>query len=199
MRQTNDLGLQIIKRNEGLRLTSYQDTGGVWTIGFGHTPSHPGQSISLDQAEALLASDIAWAEDAVYGATHTVLTTANQFSAMVSLTFNIGANAFRRSTVLRRHTEGANMAAADAFLLWNQDNGEVLKGLVRRREEERELYLNPVEAMPRAVLPAVDLDIKGKVRALQHSLKAAGFYNGMIDGLFGPLSYAAIRSYQRLR
>lgn len=209
MRWINRVGLEIIKRNEGLRLTAYQDTGGIWTIGWGHTPAYPGQSISLAQADALLASDIAWAEDAVYGATKEAPTNDNHFSAMVSFTFNVGAGqfatahergtGFRGSSVLRKHLAGDYAGAANSFLLWNKDNGRALKGLTRRRGEERELYLNPVDPMPSAPPPMVDLDIEGRVRELQHALLAAGYYHGRVDADPGPLTMAALRAWRATR
>ena len=77
--------------------------------------------------------------------TDDVPTGENQFAAMVSLCFNIGSGNFKTSSVLRRHREGDDAAAADAFLLWDKAHvdGELveLDGLLRRREAERTLYL----------------------------------------------------------
>lgn len=144
-RAINAAALAIIKRGEGLRLTAYVDPVGVLTIGYGHTPAQRGQVITQAQADALLLSDIAHAAAAVEGATHDINTTDNQFSAMVSLTFNIGVGAFRSSSVLRLHRAMEYQAAADAFLMWNKGhvNGGlvVIPGLAQRREQERDLYL----------------------------------------------------------
>ncbi len=145
MRQIVAAGLAIIKRNEGCKLTAYQDVAGIWTIGFGSTPAHPGQTITQAQANALLIADVAHACATVDGLTHDVSTTDNQFSSMVSLTFNIGSTAFKGSSVLRYHRAMKYQAAADAFLRWNKSHVDgalvVVKGLTRRREQERELYL----------------------------------------------------------
>jgi lysozyme len=144
-RQVNAAGLAIIKTGEGLRLEAYQDQRGIWTIGFGHTPAWPGEVISAQRAEQLLVQDCAWAAGAVDGATHSVATTDDQFSAMVSLTFNIGVAAFRGSTVLRQHLAGNHAAAADAFLLWDKTHIDgrlvVDPPLLARRRQERSLYL----------------------------------------------------------
>ncbi len=144
-RSINAAGLDIIKTGEGLRLQAYLDPVGIWTIGYGHTPAQPASVVTQAQANALLIADTAHAAAAVYGATHDVATTDNQFSAMVSLAFNIGVGAFRGSTVLRRHRELAYQEAADAFLMWNKGhiNGGlvVIPGLAKRRAQERELYL----------------------------------------------------------
>lgn len=196
-RLINPAGLAIIKSSEGLRLASYQDTGGVWTVGWGHTPATPGMHITTAQADALLAADIGWAEDAVFGATHAAPTTDNQFSAMVSLTFNIGAGGFRGSTVLRQHLAGNLDAAADAFLMWDKDNGKVVAGLSARRARERSLYLTP--GQPAVPIPAPDIDIVGAIRALQTVLLAAGFYKGVVDDDPGPLTIAALRAYRASR
>ena len=144
-RAINQAGLQIIKSGESCRLTTYLDPAGIPTQGWGHTPATMGQTISQAEADALLVSDIAWAAAAVDGATHDVSTTDNQFSAMCSFCYNVGAGAFRGSSVLRLHRAMKYQGAADAFLMWNRSHVDgklvVLAGLTRRREEERALYL----------------------------------------------------------
>src|SRR4051812_10497776 len=101
--QINADGLAIIKSGEGLRLQAYLDPAGIPSIGYGHTPARLGQEITGKQAENLLIGDISHAATGVYGSTHDVPTTENQFSAMVSLAFNIGLAAFRGSSVLHFH------------------------------------------------------------------------------------------------
>jgi hypothetical protein len=68
----------------------------------------------------------------------------NEFAAFVSLAYNIGPGAFRKSSALRHFNQGNKAKAADAILLWNKAGGKVLRGLVNRREEERALFLRPV-------------------------------------------------------
>jgi lysozyme len=148
-RVTNDLGLALIKRFEGLKLDAYQDVAGIWTIGYGHTRGvTPGMHISEDEAEQALKDDLHGAENAVDTAVGAAATNDNQFSAMASLCFNIGSANFRSSTVLKQHLAGNATAAADAFLLWNKAriNGvlEPVTGLTNRRSAERTLYLTPV-------------------------------------------------------
>jgi lysozyme len=140
----NQATIELIKRNEGCELTAYQDSVGVWTIGYGHTGPDvsAGLRITQDQAEALLRQDLEKFQDGVddlLGAD----TSDNQFGAMVSLAFNIGLGHFKTSSVLREHNAGHTQTAADAFLLWNKAGGKELKGLTRRRAEERGLYLTP--------------------------------------------------------
>lgn len=149
MRQINSAGLSLIRANEGLRLTAYRDTARILTVGYGHTGPdvHMGQTITEAQAVSLLMADTAHAAAAVDMTTHDVSTSGNQFSAMVSLAFNIGTGAFRSSSVLRFHREGTFWGAAHAFELWDKShvNGAlvVLPGLLQRRKEEAALYLKP--------------------------------------------------------
>jgi len=142
----NQATIDLIKRNEGCVLHAYQDSVGVWTIGYGHTGQDvtAGMTIAQDRAEELLRADLGKFEDGVDDAlAESADTTDNQFGAMVSLAFNIGLGNFGTSSVLRHHNTGDAAAAADAFLLWNKAGGEVLAGLDRRRHEERTLYLTP--------------------------------------------------------
>ena len=142
----NAAGLALIKRWEGLRLTAYQDSVGVWTIGYGHTaeadPPAPkaGMKITEKEANDILTRDLGQYERAVTKAI-SVAPTSNQFAAMVSLCYNIGPTNFAKSSVVRRMNEGNSKAAADAFLLWNKAGGKVLKGLTARREDEKKLFL----------------------------------------------------------
>ena len=146
--QINAEGLALIKHFEGLRTTAYQDSVGVWTIGYGHTSMvgpptvYPGMTITAAQAEAILQQDLEVFERGVSQAL-TITTRENQFSAMVSFAFNVGLNAYRGSTLLRKHNAGDFAGAAAEFPRWVYAGGEVLPGLVRRREAERTLYLKP--------------------------------------------------------
>ena len=146
-RRINRAGLALIKAFEGLRLTAYRCPAGVWTIGYGHTGPDvkPGQRITAAEAEALLRGDLDRFESGVERALNGVVTTENQFAAMVSLAYNIGLGGFGRSTVLRMHRASKFTLAANAFLLWVKAGGRSLPGLVRRRTAERALYLTPDE------------------------------------------------------
>lgn len=144
--KTNLAGIELIKAWEGLRTTAYQDSVGVWTIGYGHTSMAgepkvtPGMRITPDQATAILANDLGKYESAVSSALKRT-PTGNQFAAMVSLCFNVGPGNFLKSSVLTRFNAGDMQGAADAFLMWNKAGGKVLQGLVNRREAERKLFL----------------------------------------------------------
>lgn len=133
---------QAIKTAEGLRLTAYLDTGGVWTIGYGHTGGdvREGLTIPLSEAERLLTRDLRVAEGHVNDAVKVKLT-QNQFDALVSFVYNVGGGAFRSSTLLKLLNAGDYDGAANQLPRWNKDNGRVVNGLTNRRREERELFL----------------------------------------------------------
>lgn len=135
-------GLSAIKQYESCRLTAYQDTGGVWTIGYGHTGPevHQGLVWTQDQADAALLRDTASAQAAVRGNVSVPLT-QGQYDALTSLVMNIGTGAFARSTLLRLLNQGNYRGAADQFLRWNMDNGHVVPGLTNRRMAERKMFL----------------------------------------------------------
>lgn len=131
-----------IKEHEGLRLQAYLPTpNDVWTIGYGHTSTaKKGMVITEEQAEALLRKDIAWVEEAI-NTKVVVPLTQNQYDALASLIYNIGAGAFSKSTLLKMLNAGDYKGAADQFLRWDKQKGKTLRGLTRRRQEERELFL----------------------------------------------------------
>lgn len=142
--KTNAGALAIICESEGLRLKAYKCPAGVWTIGYGHTGPdvYPGLVITASQALDLLTDDLAKTEKGVADALGSSTATVNQFSAMVSLAYNIGVRAFEKSSVLRNHKKGNKQLAAASFLLWVKAKGRVLPGLTKRRMKERGLYLS---------------------------------------------------------
>jgi GH24 family phage-related lysozyme (muramidase) len=135
-----------IKQWEGLRLKAYMPTAhDVWTIGYGHTrTAKAGMVITEGEAERLLRSDLKWVEDALHELVDVPLS-QKQFDALAGLVFNIGAGAFARSTVLKRLNAYDYVGAAEAMMMWvkQRQNGRMvtLKGLVRRRSEEKRLFL----------------------------------------------------------
>lgn len=138
--KTNDAGIALIKRFEGMRLRPYKDSVGVLTVGYGHTRMvREAVTYTLEEVEDLLKQDLEYFERSLTNMVQNC--TSNQFSAMVCLAFNIGTGNFANSTVRRLHNERNHQGAADAFLMWNKAGGKSLVGLSRRREAERELYL----------------------------------------------------------
>ena len=134
-------GISLIEGFEGLVLHAYQDHGGVWTIGYGHTGPdvHPGETITAAQAQALLKNDLGWAQAAVRDNVHVPLT-QNQFDALVSLTYNLGSQGY--PTLLNALNSGNYAAAQQDFHLYVHDRGSVLPGLVARRDAEANLFGN---------------------------------------------------------
>lgn len=139
----NDAGLQIIKDSEGLRLEAYS-AGSQWLIGYGHTrTAHAGMTITEAQAEQLLREDVQDAENSVRQRV-SVPVNENQFSALVSLSYNLGSGNFSRSSVLDALNAGDYAGAADNFLNHNLAGGQVNEHLTHRREKERALFNTPV-------------------------------------------------------
>ena len=133
-------GLALIKEFEGCKLKAYLCPAGIWTVGYGHTGDDVHDGLTLDQAEAdmLLRIDVAQFERCVE--TTCPQSTQRQFDAMVSLAYNTGAAAFKRSSVARLHKAGRYPEAQQAFALWNKAGGKVINGLVTRRAREADRY-----------------------------------------------------------
>jgi lysozyme len=140
----NQKGLDLIKKFEGLVLTAYRDPVGIWTIGYGHTGPEvgPGDVITRAQAESLLKRDLLRFENAVRSLVK-VPVNSNQFSALVSFTYNVGSGALAQSTLLALLNQRNYQGAANQFPRWVNGGGGPLPGLVRRRNEERALFLTP--------------------------------------------------------
>jgi lysozyme len=137
----NSEGVNLIKSFEGLELEAYLDAVDVWTIGYGHTKTvEPGMIITEAKAEELLRQDLEEFEEAVTEAVE-VSINSNQFSALVSFCFNLGAGSLFQSTLLKLLNQGDFQGAADQFPRWNKAGGQELEGLTRRRKAERALFL----------------------------------------------------------
>lgn len=137
-------GIETLKELEGFRAEAYKDTGGVWTIGYGTTrvagiPVQQGQCTTQAEATLWLVSDCSLAQTAVNQSVRVPLR-QSQFDALVSFTYNVGIDAFRKSTLLRVLNTGDHAAAAKQFARWVYDNGKLIAGLVGRREIERSMF-----------------------------------------------------------
>ena len=152
--KTSVNGLRLIQEFEGFSAKPYKCSAGVWTIGYGSTYYPNGVRVTAKDApitrnyademqrhiigedfephiNALLKDEIA-----------SGFVNQNMYDAIISLTYNIGVNGFKKSSVLRHLKGGDKLKAADAILLWDKAGGQVLKGLVLRREKERKLFLS---------------------------------------------------------
>lgn len=137
----SEKGLELIKEFEGLKLKAYLCPANVWTIGYGHTGKDvkPDTVWTKEDADNSLKNDVSWAEECVSDAVETELN-ENQFSACVSLCFNIGCHAFKKSTLVMLLNEGRIEAASQQFARWDKAGGKSLPGLARRRKAEAELF-----------------------------------------------------------
>jgi lysozyme len=160
-------GVDLLKDFEGFRSESARLPDGRWTVGYGHTKSaRPGVTISESDATALLQYDLIEVTGAVNDLVFTPMT-QNQFDSLVCFAFNIGVDAFRTSTVLRRINEGSMLQAAWSLEMWRKAEFEgqefVVDALVRRRAAEKALFLTPADgwvAAPSPVLPPrIDDDV----------------------------------------
>jgi len=142
MMQPSKDAIDLVKASEGLRLDAYQDDGGTWTIGWGHTDGvHEGMRITEQQAEEFLAADLATAGRWVSILVKVPLTQP-QFDALIDFVFNEGQEHLRTSTLLRLLNAGQVQAAAAQFKYWNIAAGQVEQGLVKRRAAEAVLFLS---------------------------------------------------------
>ena len=140
--QYSKVGLALTERFEGCRLEAYQDQGGVWTIGYGHTRGvHAGMTCTLQQAMAWLILDTQEAVDAVNRLVVPQLT-QHEFDALVDFVFNLGDGAFAHSTMLRLLNSGDIASAAGQFALWDHIGGREVAGLLRRRLAEKAEFLD---------------------------------------------------------
>lgn len=138
-------GLELIKRWEQLRLKPYDDGAGFQTIGWGHKIRKEedfGEEISVETANALLVGDVLDAEKAVHGAAQVPLR-QNEYDALVSLAYNIGAGNFARSTLVQKLNEKDYLAAARHILDWVFIKGKPSLGLFRRRLAEAARFVGP--------------------------------------------------------
>ena len=133
-------GIELIKQFEGCRLKAYQDSVDVWTIGYGHTEGvYEGMEISQHQADIMLDSDLVKYANYINEYV-TVSLNPNQFDALTSWVYNLGPGNLKSSTMLKVLNEGSYDDVPFQIKRWNKAGGKVLKGLVRRREAEAELF-----------------------------------------------------------
>lgn len=134
----SNVGLNLIKKYEGCRLTAYKDAVGIWTIGYGHTRGvKEGQTITPEQADDFLRFDLENAEKHVTAYDSIYHFSQSQFDALVSFTYNCGARNLKRLTNGGKRTV---YEISNAIPNYNKAGGKVLKGLVRRRNDEKAMF-----------------------------------------------------------
>ena len=134
---------ELIKEFEGCKLAAYRCPAGIWTIGFGHTGQdvYKGLTITQRQADKLLEKDAyvsgLWVDKLV-----TIKLNQNQYDSLVSFIFNLGPAQFRASTLRAKINRGASPEEiATQFMRWVFASGVKLKGLIKRREREAQLFM----------------------------------------------------------
>lgn len=135
-------GLAIIKAAEGLRLSPYRCSAGVWTIGYGSTRGVTKNTGAITEEQALvrLKMDVLNEADRPLKNLVRVNLNQNQYDALASLVFNIGQGNFKSSTLRQKLNRGDYEGAAGEFWKWRRAGGKVLPGLVKRREVEEKLF-----------------------------------------------------------
>ena len=157
--KVSDAAKAMIKHHEGVRMRPYRCPALLWTVGVGHVidPSHIAvkyeerrnlpipdgwdRSLTMGEVDAILSQDLARFECGVARLCPAALGHQGQFDALVSFAFNVGLGNLQRSSIRMRYNRGDVEGAADAFLMWTKAAGKVLPGLVKRRNDERALFL----------------------------------------------------------
>jgi GH24 family phage-related lysozyme (muramidase) len=138
--QLSDKGVHLLKYFEGCETVAYQDSVGVWTIGYGHTKGVvEGMTITEREANDMLVVELreyeSYVEDMV-----SVELTQEQFDALTVWVYNLGPTNFRSSTLLRKLNTGDYSSIPTEIKRWNKAGGKVLQGLVKRREAEAAMF-----------------------------------------------------------
>ena len=138
--------IDLIKKYEGFRPIAYTDSVGVWTIGYGTTringePVKAGMTITEDQAIQFVQQEVnkLWSQ---IESIVKVNLNDNQMNALVDFAYNLGFNALKTSTLMSKLNAGDFTGAANEFSRWVYAGGKILPGLVKRREAEKQLFLN---------------------------------------------------------
>ena len=154
--------IQMIKHHEGVRTKPYRCPALLWTVGVGHVidPTHAAvkyeerknlpipagwdRVLSMGEVDTLLAEDLRRFERGVLRLCPASVGNQGIFDALVSFSFNVGLGNLQRSSLRMKTNRGEFDEAADEFLKWTKAGGRVLPGLVKRRNDERALYLSGV-------------------------------------------------------
>ncbi len=153
--QTSTTGRDFIKRWEGCKLQAYRPLPtDKWTIGYGHTlTAYEGMTITQEEAESLLISDLSVYERAVTSEVGGNVT-QEQFDALVSFTFNVGKSAFKRSTLLRELKAGHYDRVGQQMKRWVNSGGKRVEGLVNRRNAEVTMFESSLHAIAQNTTPS---------------------------------------------
>jgi lysozyme len=152
--------INLVKHHEGVRMRPYRCPALLWTVGVGHVidPSHAAvkyeerrtlpipdgwdRILTMGEVDAILAQDLGRFERGVARLCPAAVGHQGRFDALVSFAFNVGLGNLQRSSLRMKTNRGEFEEAADEFMKWTKAGGRVLPGLVKRRQDERALYLN---------------------------------------------------------
>ena len=147
MRKTNEEGVELVTQFEGFSDTVYTDSSGIPTIGFGSCFTPRGIRVNSDHRDITFEEGVQYLEYGLRTCERSIKSliktplTSNQFSALSSFIYNIGSGNFQRSTMRMKLNRGDYKGACNEFWKWRRAGGKILKGLVRRREAERRLFI----------------------------------------------------------
>jgi lysozyme len=151
--------IEMVKHHEGVRLRPYRCPALLWTVGVGHVidarhigvkleerktlpiPDGWDRTLSMDEVNKILSEDLGRFEAGVFRLCPNGLT-LGRFGALVSFAFNVGLGNLQRSSIRMKHNRGEYEEAAEAFMMWTKAGGKELPGLVKRRRDEKSLYLS---------------------------------------------------------
>ena len=146
--KVSDKCVNMIKHHEGFVRKPYQDPIGLWTVGVGHLigdgkklPKEWNKEFTDEEVDNILCEDLERFEIGIQRLTKVPLT-QSQFDALVSFSFNVGLGNFQSSTLRSKLNRGDYEGASNEFPKWRKAGGKILKGLVRRRADERNLFLS---------------------------------------------------------
>ena len=201
-RKIGQAGLALIKQFEGCRLTAYQCSAGVWTIGYGHTAGvHKGMKITQAQAEEYLKHDVAKFEKYVNNPSYVPFTdklNQNQFDALVSFAFNLG-----QGNVKKLCTGRVMNQIPSAMQQYCKAAGKTLPGLQRRRKAEAALYNKKVESCTGATTTTVKETEDYKMNTIKKGSKGKSvkvwqiIIGTTVDGNFGSGTESMTKTWQK--
>ena len=149
--KVSDNCIRMIKHHEGVRYQPYQDPIGLWTVGVGHLigdgkslPQEWNKTFTSEEVDDILKDDLARFERGVNTLIPITRLTQNQFDALVSFSFNVGLGNLQASTLRQKLNRGDYEGAANEFPKWRKAGGKVLNGLVRRRADEKAMFMSDV-------------------------------------------------------
>ncbi len=154
--------IDMIKHHEGVRTRPYRCPALLWTVGVGHViePTHTAvkyeerrhlpipagwdRTLTMDEVDGILSQDLRRFERGVVRLCPAAAGNQGIFDSLVSFAFNVGLGNLQRSSLRMKTNRGDFEEAAEEFLKWTKAGGRVLPGLVKRRNDERALYLTGV-------------------------------------------------------